>query len=34
MASVLHYTHTLWSAVSAGDMVMDGPCTISLNFFQ
>ena len=24
MAMALHYTHTLCSAVSAGDMVMDG----------
>ena len=24
MAMALHYTHTLWNAVSAGDMVMDG----------
>ena len=24
MAMVLHYTHTLWDAVSVGDMVMDG----------
>ena len=29
MAMALHYTHTLWNAVSAGDMVMDGSCTIS-----
>ena len=24
MAMALHCTHTLWNAVSAGDMVMDG----------
>ena len=29
MVMALHYTHTLCSAVSAGDMVMDGSCTIS-----
>ena len=29
MAMALHCTHTLWNAVSAGDMVMDGSCTIS-----
>ena len=34
MAMVLHCTRTLWSAVSAGDMVMDGSCTISWNCFQ
>ena len=34
MAMALHYTHTLWNAVSAGDMVMDGSCTISWNSFQ
>ena len=28
MATALHYTHTLWNAVSAGDMDMDGSCTI------
>ena len=31
MAMALHHTHTLWNAVSAGDMVMDGSCTISWN---
>ena len=30
MAMALHYTHILWNAVSAGDMVMDGSCTISV----
>ena len=30
-AMALHYTHTLWSAVSAGGMVMDGSCTFSWN---
>ena len=34
MAMVLHYTHTLWNAVSAGDMGMDGSCTTSWNSFQ
>ena len=34
MAMALHYTHTLWNAVSAGDMVMDGSCTISWNCSQ
>ena len=28
MAMALHYIHTLWNAVSAGDVVMDGCCTI------
>ena len=31
MATALHYTHTLWNAVSAGDMVMDGDYTIFWN---
>ena len=31
---VLHYAHTLWNAVSAGDMVMDGSSTTSWNFSQ
>ena len=34
IAMALHYTHTLWNAVSAGDMVMDGPCTFSWNCSQ
>ena len=34
MAMALHYTHTLWNAVSAGDTVMDGSCTFSWNFSQ
>ena len=34
MAMALHYIHMLCSAVSAGDMVMDGSCTISWNFSQ
>ena len=32
MVMELHYTNTLWNAASAGDMVMDGSCTISWNF--
>ena len=32
IAMVLHYTHTLLNAVSVGDMVMVGSCTISWNF--
>ena len=27
MAMVPRYTHTLWNAVNAGDMVMDGSCS-------
>ena len=27
-------THTFWNAVSAGNMVMDGSCTITWNSFQ
>jgi len=34
MAMALHCTHILWNAVSAGDMVMDGSCTISWNCSQ
>ena len=34
MAMALHYIHTLWNAVSAEDMVMDGSCTISWNSSQ
>ena len=34
MAMVLDYTHTLWNAVSAGDMVTDGSCTIFWNSSQ
>ena len=34
MAMALHYTHTLWNAVSAGDKVMDGSCTFFSNSFQ
>ena len=34
MATALHYTHTLWNVVSAGDMGMDGSCTISWNSSQ
>ena len=34
MAMAFHYTYTLCSAVSAGDMVMDGSCTISWNLSQ
>ena len=34
MAMALHYTHILWNAVSAGDMVMVRSCTISWNFSQ
>ena len=30
----LHCTPTLWNAVSAGDMAVGGPCTISWNCFQ
>ena len=28
------YTHTLWNAVSVGDLAMDGSCAISWNFYQ
>ena len=31
MAMALHCTHILLNAVSAGDMVMDGSCTIPWN---
>ena len=31
---VLHYAHTLWNAISAGDMVMDGSSTTSWNFYH
>ena len=38
MIMALHYTHTLWNAVSAGDVVMDWSCTngtgISWNSFK
>ena len=34
ISMLLHYTLTLWNAVSAGDMVMDGPCTIFWNSSQ
>ena len=34
ISMVLHDTFTLWNAVSAGDMVMDGPCTIFWNSSQ
>ena len=34
MAMGLHYTHTLWNAVSAGEVVMDGSCTFFLNWSQ
>ena len=30
MDTVLHCTHTLWNAVSAGDMVMDGSYFLEL----
>ena len=32
VAMALHYTHTLWNAVSARNVVMDGSCTISISW--
>ena len=34
MAMAPQSTLTLWNVVSAGDMVMDGSCTIFWNFSQ